>query len=236
MRKKQECPKPPSWLTSFSDLMSLLLTFFILLYAMSTLEIPALEKFLSYFRKNPEVFPRRTSVIEQINHPKDYAQKIKRAISRVLPPWAYQIVVSEEYLKLRLFDRIFFKEGAKLTKKAKETLMALAPFLVSVQDRVSGIRVEGHVSFTYGGDKWFLSALRAGAVVRFLEDYGVDRRKLSAVAYGDTRPLYRWRQTVLEERNNRVEIIIYFVRQKEENNIKHGNTEGFPKDRPHLQG
>jgi chemotaxis protein MotB len=41
-KKKEECKAPPAWLTSFGDLMSLLLTFFILLYSMSTI---SLEKF-----------------------------------------------------------------------------------------------------------------------------------------------------------------------------------------------
>jgi len=38
-KKKEECKAPPAWLTSFGDLMSLLLTFFILLYSMSTISL-----------------------------------------------------------------------------------------------------------------------------------------------------------------------------------------------------
>jgi len=221
-KKKEECPKSPAWLTSFSDLMSLLLTFFILLYAMSTLEIPALEKFLSYFRKNPEFHPERTSIIQQINHPKDYAVKIKKRISKVLPPWAYQIVVSEEYVKLRLFDRIFFQNGDfRLTDKGIKTLEEIAPLLISLEDKISNIRIEGHVSPTIEvknsivKDKWELSGRRATEVLRYLERRGVKHNKLVAVAYGDTRPLYRWKQSILIERNNRVEIVIYFKREKE---------------------
>ncbi len=225
-KKKEECPKPPAWLTSFSDLMSLLLTFFILLYAMSTLEIPALEKFLSYFRKNPELYPKRTSIVQQVNVPKDYAVKIKKRISEVLPPWAYQIVVSEEYLKLRIFDKIFFKDGDyRLTSKAVQTLEKLAPSLIEIEDKLSSVRIEGHVSPTVEvknpliRDRWELSGRRATEVLRYLERRGFSHKKLTAVAYGDTRPLYRWRQNILMERNNRVEIVIYF---KKENGVPEG--------------
>ncbi len=225
-KKKEECPKPPAWLTSFSDLMSLLLTFFILLYAMSTLEIPALEKFLSYFRKNPELYPKRTSIVQQVNVPKDYAVKIKKRISEVLPPWAYQIVVSEEYLKLRIFDKIFFKDGDyRLTSKAVQTLEKLAPSLIEIEDKLSSVRIEGHVSPTVEvknpliRDRWELSGRRATEVLRYLERRGFPHKKLTAVAYGDTRPLYRWRQNILMERNNRVEIVIYF---KKENGVPEG--------------
>ncbi|GAB6065275.1 flagellar motor protein MotB [Aquifex pyrophilus] len=225
-KKKEECPKPPAWLTSFSDLMSLLLTFFILLYAMSTLEIPALEKFLSYFRKNPEFYPKRTSVVEPITHPKDYAVKIKKKISRVLPPWAYQIVVSEEYLKLRIFDKIFFENGDyKLTPKGIQTLEKIAPSLIEIEERISSVRIEGHVSPTVEvknpliKDRWELSGRRSTEVLRYLKNRGFPHTKLTAVAYGDTRPLYRWRQNILMERNNRVEIVIYF---KKENGVSEG--------------
>ncbi|AAC07085.1 OmpA/MotB family protein [Aquifex aeolicus] len=220
-KKKEECPKPPAWLTSFSDLMSLLLTFFILLYAMSTLEIPALEKFLSYFRKNPELYPPKNSVVPPITHPKDYAVKIKKRISKVLPPWAYQVVVAEEYIKLRLFDRIFFENGDyKLTEKGRKTLEEIAPLLIALSDEISSIRVEGHVGPTVEiknpiiRNKWELAGRRATEVIRYLENRGVPHDKLVAVSYGDKRPLYRWRQSVLIERNNRVEINIYVKREK----------------------
>ena len=214
-KKKEECPKPPAWLTSFSDLMSLLLTFFILLYAMSTLDIPALEKFLSFFRKNPELYPERTSIVQQINYPKNYAVKIKKRIKKALPPWAYQIIVSEEYVKLRLFNHIIFKEGDyKLTERGLKALREILPTLLSVEDRISLVRIEGHTSPIEEirrkeiKDLWELSGRRATEVVRYLISLGFPKEKLSAVAYGDTKPLYTWKQSILMNRNNRAEIVI----------------------------
>lgn len=201
--------------------MSLLLTFFILLYAISTLEIPALEKFLSYFRKNPEIHPKKTSIVPPINYPKNYAVKIKKRIKKVLPPWAYQVIVSEEYVKLRLFNHIIFKEGDyKLAKKGVEVLREVFPVLVDIEDRISRVRIEGHTSpieeIKRKGikDLWELSGRRATEVVRALISLGFPKRKLVAVAYGDTHPLYTWRQSILMQRNNRVEIIIYIKKEK----------------------
>ena len=220
-KKKEECPKPPAWLTSFSDLMSLLLTFFILLYAMSTLDIPSLEKFLSYFRKNPEFYPKRTSIVEPINYPKNYAVKIKERIRKTLPPWAYQIIHSEEYVKLRLFNSVVFNEGDyKLTEEGYRALREIYPVLMSAQDKISYIRVEGYASPVEEikrkevKDLWELSGRRATEVVKTLTSLGFPKDKLVAVAYGDTRPLYSWKQSILMHRNNRVEIIIYIKREK----------------------
>jgi len=46
-KKKEECPPLPIWMTTFSDLMSLLLTFFVLLFSMSSI---SREKFLKFIQ------------------------------------------------------------------------------------------------------------------------------------------------------------------------------------------
>jgi len=60
--RKQECKKPPAWLTSFGDLMSLLLTFFILLYSMS---IISLEKFYQVLKGLVEAFGGRQVIFSE---------------------------------------------------------------------------------------------------------------------------------------------------------------------------
>ncbi|MDQ7038497.1 MAG: flagellar motor protein MotB [Aquificota bacterium] len=221
-RKKEECKRPPAWLTSFSDLMSLLLTFFILIYAMSSLDIAQLEKFISYFQPERKFYLKKTSILEPINPPpKEVALKIKRRIQKVLPPWAFQIVVTSDFVKLRLFDKIFFEDGTyRLTPKARKTLEEIVEVLKKLPENVQ-IRVEGHVSEIveikdpYVRDRWELSLRRATEVVRFLQGLGVDPGRMAAAGYGDTRPLYTWRQPILMERNNRVEIYISLNRRRE---------------------
>ncbi len=221
-RKKDECKKAPAWLTSFSDLMSLLLTFFILIYAMSSLDVAQLEKFISYFQPERKFYIRKTSIVPPINPPpKEVALKIKRRIQKVLPPWAFQIVVTSDFVKLRLFDKVFFENGSyRLTPKAQETLREVADILKKLPENTQ-IRVEGHVSKVveirdpYIRDRWELSLRRATEVVRFLQSLGVDPSRMAAAGFGDTRPLYTWRQPILMERNNRVEIFISLSRPKE---------------------
>ncbi len=221
-KKKEECPKPPAWLTSFSDLMSLLLTFFILIYAMSSLDVAQIEKFISYFQPDRKSFIKKNSILEPINPPpKEVALKIKRRIQKVLPPWAFQIVITADFVKLRLFDKVFFENGSyRLTPKAQETLKEIAQVLKKLPER-SFVRVEGHVSPLVEikdpliKDKWELSLRRATEVVRFLQALGVDPKKLSAAGFGDIKPLYTWKQPILMERNNRVEIYINLSKAKE---------------------
>lgn len=221
-KKKEECKKPPAWLTSFSDLMSLLLTFFILIYAMSSLDVAQLEKFISYFQPERKFYLKKTSILQPINPPpKEVALKIKRRIQKILPPWAFQIVTTSDFVKLRLFDKIFFENGSyNLTPKAQETLKEIADVLKRLPPDTY-IRVEGHVSpitevrDPYVRDRWELSLRRATEVVRFLQREGIDPRRMAAAGFGDMKPLYTWKQPILIERNNRVEIYISLSKPKE---------------------
>ncbi len=212
-KKKQECPNIPAWLVSFSDLMSLLLTFFILLYSMSVLDIKKLMKFLWYFQgEESMISTKATAVIPPISLlPKDVAEEIKKRIVKILPPHGYQFEVIAEYVLIRLFNDITFEdESAKLTPKAKKSLKQIAEVLKNLDKKFISIDVQGHVSRTVAKktDPWALSTARAIKVTEFLISQGVDPKKLSATGYGDTKPIYQWRHPLLERRNDRVEIYI----------------------------
>ncbi|NPA16140.1 OmpA/MotB family protein [Persephonella sp.] len=212
-KKKEECPSAPAWLISFSDLMSLLLTFFILLYSMSVLDIKKLMKFLWYFQGEKVLqYTKTVSLLPPISMlPRDMALSLKERIKRVLPIHAYQIEVIEDYVIVRLFnDVIFDKNSAQLSEKAKKALKNIARVLKALSKNEIEIRVEGHTDINppKGVDPWELSLKRAVNVAEFLIKNGVDPKKISATGYGNTRPLYTWNQPLLRRRNDRVEIII----------------------------
>ena len=208
--KKEECPSVPAWIISFSDLMSLLLTFFILLYSMSVLDIKKLMKFLWYFQGEEKFRAIKTvQVIPPISLMRqDMAKLLKDRIERILPPHAYQIAVIEDYILVRLFNDITFEENsAKLTDKAKTALKSVATVLNSLSKEYSEILIEGHAN-REEKKPWELSMKRALAVVEYLISLGVDPSRISVVAYGNTKPLYTWNHPLLIRRNSRVEIHI----------------------------
>ncbi|RUM89995.1 MAG: flagellar motor protein MotB [Thermovibrio sp.] len=226
--KKEECKSVPAWLTSFSDLMSLLLTFFILLYSMSTLDVTKAMKFLSYFQGEKAKSFEQISIVKPIKiYTTDLAKKIKEIIKRVLPISGYQIVTTDNYVMVRLFNRVLFEENSlKLTKEAKETLNKLAKIIKNLPGNYSVV-VEGHTSKDEPTapipdieDSWDLSIRRATTVVRYLASRGVDPSKLEAVGYDATRPLYTWNNPILQARNRRVEIYIKVAVPKEEKEKK----------------
>ena len=227
-RKKEECKTAPAWLTSFSDLMSLLLTFFILLYSMSTLDITKAMKFLSYFQGEKAKSFQQISIVKPIQiYTTDLAKKIRKILKRILPISGYQIVVTDNYVMVRLFNKILFeKNSLKLTKEAKESLNELAKIIKNLPGNYSVV-VEGHTSMDEPTaeipniqDSWDLSIRRATAVVKYLAKKGVDPSKLEAVGYDAVRPLYTWNNPILQARNRRVEIYIKVAVPKEEEERK----------------
>ncbi|WP_293444140.1 flagellar motor protein MotB [Persephonella sp.] len=212
-KKKEECPSVPAWLISFSDLMSLLLTFFILLYSMSVLDIKKLMKFLWYFQGERVLqYTKTLSLLPPISMlPKDMALSLKERIKRILPIHAYQIEVIEDYVILRLFnDVVFQKDSAQLSENAKKALKSVAKALQALSKNEIDIRIEGHTDINppKGVDPWELSVKRAVAVAEFLIKNGVDPKKISAAGFGNTKPIYTWNHPLLRRRNDRVEIII----------------------------
>ncbi len=215
-KKGEECKSVPAWLTSFSDLMSLLLTFFILLYSMSTLDITKAIKFLSYFQGEKAKTFEQISIVKPIQiYTQDIAKKVKKLIKRILPISAYQIVVAKDYVMIRLFNRVLFKENSlRLTPEAKEALDKIAKVIKSLKGDFL-ITVEGHTSKDEPTvpmknilDSWDLSIYRAAVVARYLISRGVDPTKIEIVGYDAVRPLYTWNNPILQARNRRVEIYI----------------------------
>ncbi len=228
-KKKEECPKPPAWLTSFGDLMSLLLTFFILLYSMS---IISLEKFYQVLKGLVSAFGAQSVVFEEgtlpegrrINIPMENFypkiekyKELKKTLQEIKEElyqsgvWADYAVVGE-CVRVRVNTDGFFPPGsAELLPKARDLVinmcLKLKPFSLPVE-------IEGHtdnrpISTPIYPSNWELSIARAVTVLRVFEGAcGYPKDKLTAIGYGDTRPIADNRTPEGRRKNRRVEFCI----------------------------
>jgi len=217
-RKKVECPPAPGWLISFSDLMSLLLTFFILLYAMTVMDVKKLMKFLWYFQgERPKESIKTVSLVPPISMLREEVAKIiRKRIKRLLPIYAYQIDTISNYVLIRLFNDIaFYEDSYRLKPEAKKAIFEVAKEIKKHQKPFTQIRVRGHAvihnrSRLPSGikDAWELSMKRALVIADVLIKQGVNPKKIAVEAYGDNKPIYRWRNPILQRMNDRVEIFL----------------------------
>src|SRR5512133_664609 len=113
---------------------------------------------------------------------------------------------------VKMKDKVLFSSGsATLGKDGRASLRAVAEALREVRGKL--IRVEGHTDDvpTAGngfGSNWELSAARALAVVRALQEMGVDPTRLAAAGYGEFQPVASNATPDGRSQNRRIEIVL----------------------------
>jgi len=138
-------------------------------------------------------------------------EKMKSEISKG------QVTISELKGKLtvNMVDSILFDSGkAEVKKGGLEILGKVVSILKDVKDKA--IRIEGHTDNVQISrnlaqrypTNWELSAARAINVTRFLQGQGIDPGQLSAVAYGEWKPVATNDTAEGKAKNRRIEIIL----------------------------
>lgn len=139
----------------------------------------------------------------------DLLAKMKTEIERG------QITISElkGKLSVNMVDSILFDSGkAEVKKGGEEILDKVVAILKDVQDKA--IRIEGHTDNVLISPSlrkryptnWELSAARAINVTRFLQKQGIPAGRLSAVAYGEWKPVGDNATPEGRAKNRRIEI------------------------------
>jgi chemotaxis protein MotB len=223
-------PEPPSmkWLLTFADLISLLLTFFILLFSMKVIDAQQWESLRGAFDSTfsvQEVIidtkPVETDSIEKIDSLKadnlDYLATILKTRFHSDPVLAATEVhrnVVLDTLTLNLPSKLLFDSGsANMKQTGTQTMANLGDLLRHVDNR---IEVAGHtdpnpINTSEFPTNWELSAVRALNVAEALMRQGIESY-IPAVAYSDTRfHLLDSDKSMIEryQEARRVEIIIH---------------------------
>jgi len=219
------------WMVTFSDLITLLLTFFVLNLAMSSMEGGALqETFGGDLDSGAVGGSALVNLAEERSHAgsgggqeateapvekNDTSSGALEAVADGISDLGLEetIEVRESGRGLYLTlpgDTLFAVGSARLSRGGKETLRALVSLLQHPGMEVS---VEGHTDGTVSRswnyrDNWDLSLARAVAVATVLEAGGVNPARLSVTGYGSTRPRVAGRPAEVGSYNRRVELLL----------------------------
>lgn len=223
MKKNSKDPeeKGGKWLSTFNDMVTLLLTFFVLILSMSKLDVAKVNEavyaindafgMLSSAEKSdikafePFILPiktRRSSLSEKKRELAEHIDKIGNMDAKVM----------EGGVSVILKEKLFFKTGmSEIEEKNYPSLKNLCSIL---QKTDCQIRVEGHTDDVPIENKrfpsnWELSVARAVKVVKYFISKGnISPERLSAAGYGDSKPLYPNVSNHNRELNRRVGIIL----------------------------
>lgn len=192
-----------SWLMSYLDVLTLLITLFVLLLSMASYGLPG-------DREEEIASPARQAALA-------VGQGLKPRHEGLQPRFqglgidGVSVERSARGVTLRIEERLLFDSGrARLTEGGHGVLARLAERLAGVEGEIS---VEGHtdslpIATSRFPSNWELSAGRASAVVRALAEAGVARERLRAIGYADTRPLAANDSAEGRAENRRVELLL----------------------------
>ncbi|MDY6851624.1 MAG: flagellar motor protein MotB [Thermodesulfobacteriota bacterium] len=227
---------PLGWMITFSDLVTLLLTFFVLLISMSSMDVKSIESAFATFFKGGSGPLELTSegkmeelarLLERVEDVPSTVlldqEEIKKAILHFqdldyqhltkLVGRDIKVIKEERGLVIQMADYILFNPGsAELRREYLPILSRIADVL-----RVSHypISVEGHTDTSAQGNgsetmAWKLSLERAIAVMKYLsEEERLVRERFRVGGFGASKPLVPNTTPQNRAKNRRIEIILY---------------------------
>lgn len=234
-RRAPEAPKgAPAWMVTFSDLVTLILVFFILLFSMSQIDMIKFKAITESFREQffdfyPSIVPLDNPAGLDTSMPVKDKDKDKEAdfadksleslladVQTFLDKNGLDDVVlanrTERGVVLVLQEQVLFAPGqADVIGDAHAFLDKVGELLQKLPNLV---KVEGHTddrpmsSFRYPSN-WELSSARASSVINYLiGTHQLDSSRFIAVGYSDTRPIVSNDTPENRNKNRRVEIVI----------------------------
>ena len=186
-----------TWLYSYADLMTQLLLFSILMLTALGLKAPEPQPDKPPPPPDPlaDTVKALDRIIEESDDLKD-VMVVDRGSDRVV---------------VRMKSQLLFPPGqAQLEPKAVPVLGEVASAIARVPNQV---RVEGHTDDTPIAtaafpSNWELSSARAISVVRYLEERGLAKERLSVAGYGEFHPIVANDGPANRAMNRRVEIVL----------------------------
>lgn len=204
----------PLWLVVLCDMMTNLMLFFLVMYALVLQEPAVREAWTRTFDAKDLVEDprkRRAEALLREFQEKEAATALKELLRRSKLEDAARVTETEEGIRVRLRQKLLFAVGeARLSEASSRTLALLARVLREMDNQVV---VEGHADDVpiAGGSyrtNWELSVARAYSVIERLTRDGVAPGRLIASGYGERRPAASNKTPAGRELNRRVEIVI----------------------------
>jgi len=233
-KKKGSMPSPPDWLATYSDMITLLLCFFIIMFNPDDItqgQLDAISDSMRIGGIGANVGGLTTTAgraadlgysvmsLPSMERGRVLGTALRRAVSVFSPEIRsnkIKITHDERGLVITLAgDAFFYPASARINVEiTREILLRLGTYLNSNELSARKFRIEGHtddVDVDPAGpweDNWQLSIERSRSVLRFLSDIGVSDRRFQIAGFADTSPVASNESEEGRANNRRVDVII----------------------------
>lgn len=246
---KEKCPEcvegAPAWMATYGDLVTLLMCFFVLLFAFSSIDAQKFNAVMQSFQGSagvlsggkalseaplvfdgmPESETSSKQVIEQ-NKLENLKEQIEQYLEQNEMQEMVDIELEDRGLIIRFKDNVLFDSGSAIVKTDSYEILDFLSELLTTEDLINEeIRVEGHTdnvpnfSVIYPTN-WELSTARSTNVVRyFIEQSDFEPTRISAAGYSEYHPIATNDTVEGRSSNRRVDVVVIkktVVNQSEE--------------------
>lgn len=206
------------WLVSYADFITLLFAFFVVMYAISSVNDGKYrvlsDSLVTAFRSatqdgggatvltQPQMTtmvrppPKRNQALQMRDREAQHMKKVAQSVSESMAQYATQgqvaVIETDRGITVEINDSLLFSPGrAELAPQAELAIRAVARVFAETNFPVT---IEGHtdnvpISTPLFPSNWELSAVRATTVLRVMTLAGVPPARLTAIGYGDQRPV-----------------------------------------------
>jgi chemotaxis protein MotB len=191
------------WLISYADLITTLMVLFLALYAMQLAKNKESEIRAASQRANSSALANKSPVVDQA---------LLASLEALRQRGEITIVPVAHGVEIGINAKILFNAGdATLLPESRDVLGRIADALREAH--AGNILVEGHtdstpISNARYASNWELSSARAGAVVRYLVERGIEPHRLAAIGRADNYPLVAGNDPASRALNRRVTLIV----------------------------
>jgi chemotaxis protein MotB len=236
-RHVEEHENHERWLVSYADFITLLFAFFVVMYAISSVNegkyrvlSDALGIAFSGLKQQPPVVkdpietprtylpiptqPQRATnaaIVREKAQMTNIARDLLKAMAPLISQGKVRVTQTNRGVSVEINASVLFAPGeAKLSAQSEKALRAVAEVLAKVDNN---LQVEGHtdnvpIKTPIFPSNWELSAVRASSVVRLFIDSGINEKRLIAIGHGANEPVDSNDTAEGRLRNRRVQLMI----------------------------
>jgi chemotaxis protein MotB len=236
-KREEEHDNHERWLVSYADFITLLFAFFVVMYALSTVnegkyrvlsdsmssafrnvqvntasQIPLVVTPIPVVQKqNPSIKSQDAVKQKQRDKMRSVAKDIMDVMAPLIEQGKVRVIETSRGVSIEINDSILFSPGQALLQAPLIKAMGAIADVLAPTD--FPITIEGHtdnvpIKTLQFPSNWELSAVRATTVLRLFADAGVAAERLTAIGYADTRPVEPNLLADGRARNRRVTILI----------------------------
>lgn len=142
----------------------------------------------------------------------EISEQLNESLSELIESDDVIIKYGDDWLELEIKSKVLFESGESRLEESAEPIMGdIANILNSYSNpiQVEGFTDNYPINTPKFPSNWELSAARAASVVHLLDVYGVDSSRMSAIGYGEFKPIADNSTKDGRQKNRRVILVVH---------------------------